>query len=83
MHPIPHTSAYRTESKLLETDGDRRTMFRMGLVRARDNGQGVSGTELERIARYQDLLYARIGIGCHRSHRNRLRSFWHTRQVGE
>ena len=27
-------------------------MFRMGLVHARDNGQGVSGTELKRTARY-------------------------------
>ena len=30
MCPIPHISAYRPESKLLKTDGDRRTMFRMG-----------------------------------------------------
>jgi len=29
---------------LLETNGDRRTMFRMGPVHARDNGPGVSGT---------------------------------------
>jgi len=45
-------------------------MLRMGPVHARDNGQGVFGIEPERIARYQDFLYARIGIGCHRSHRN-------------
>ena len=31
MCPISHTSAYRPESKLLKTDGDRRTMLRMGL----------------------------------------------------
>ena len=48
MCPIPHTSAYRSESKLLETDGDRRTMLRMGPVHAQDNGQGVSGAEPER-----------------------------------
>ena len=36
MCPIPHTSPYRPESKLLETDGDRLTMLRMGLVHARD-----------------------------------------------
>ena len=34
MCPIPHTSVYRPESKLLETDGDRRTMLRMGPVHA-------------------------------------------------
>ena len=45
--------------KLLEIDGERRTMFRMGPVHARDNGPGVSGTEPERTARYRDLLYAR------------------------
>ena len=83
MCPIPHTAAYRPESKLLETDGDRRTMLRMGAVHARDNDQGVSGTELERTARYRDLLYARIGIGCHDSHRNRPRGLWHNRQAGE
>ena len=33
----------------------------MGPVHARDNGQGVSGAEPVRIARYQDLLYARTG----------------------
>ena len=32
---------------LLKTDGDRRTMFRMGPVYARDNGPGVSGTGAE------------------------------------
>ena len=50
---IPNTSAYRPESKLLETDGDLRTMLRMGAVHAWDNGQGVSGAEPERIARYR------------------------------
>ena len=68
MCPIPHTSAYRSESKLLETDRDRQIMLRMGSVHARDNGQGVSGTEPERTAKYR---YARTGIRCHRSHRNR------------
>ena len=38
-------------------------MLRMGPVHAWDNGQGVSGTEPERTARYRDLLYARTGIG--------------------
>ena len=47
MCPIPHTSAYRPESKVLETDGDRRTILRMGPVYARNNGQGVFGTEPE------------------------------------
>ena len=37
----------------METDGDRRTMLRMGPVHARDNGQGVSGAEPERTARYR------------------------------
>ena len=32
MRPIPHASAYRPESKLLETDGAQQTMFRMGHV---------------------------------------------------
>ena len=59
MCPIPHTSAYRFESKLLETDGDRRTTLRMGPVHAPDNGQGVSGAKPERTARYRELLYAR------------------------
>ena len=58
MCPIPHTSAYRPKSKLLKTDGDRRTMLRMGPVHAQDNGQGVSSAEPERTARYEDLLYA-------------------------
>ena len=58
MPPISHTSAYRPDSKLLESDGAQRTIFRMGPVHARDNGPGVSGTELERTARYRDLLYA-------------------------
>jgi len=44
---------------LLETDRDRRTMFRVGPVHAGDNGLGVSGTEPERTARYRVLLYAR------------------------
>jgi len=44
---------------LLETDGDRRIIFRMGPVHARGNSLGVSGTEPECIARYRDLLYAR------------------------
>ena len=30
MCPIPHSSAYRPESKLLETDGDQRIMLKMG-----------------------------------------------------
>jgi len=54
-------------------------MLRIGLVHARDNGQGVSGAEPERTARYRDLLYARTGIGCHRSHRNRPKGLWHNR----
>jgi len=83
MCPIPHASAYTPESKLLETDEDRRTMLRMGPVHAWDNGQGVSSTEPECTARYRDLLYARTGIGCHRSHRNRPRGLWHNRQAGE
>ena len=74
MCPIPHTSAYRSKSKLLETDGDRRIMLKMGPVHDRDNGQGVSGTELERTARYRDLLYARIGVEYRRSCRNRPRA---------
>jgi len=41
---------------LLETDEDRRTMFRMGPVHTRDNGPRVSGTGPERTARYRDLL---------------------------
>ena len=44
---------------LLETNRDRRTMFRMDLMHARDNGSGVFGTESERTARNQVLLYAR------------------------
>ena len=44
-------------------------MFRMGPVHARDNGPGVSDAEPEHTARYQDLLYARTGIGHRRSHR--------------
>ena len=67
-HPIcmfqymSHTIYLRIQVErgwLLKTDGDRRTIFRMGHVHARDNGSGVSGTELERTARYWDLLYAR------------------------
>ena len=37
---------FRIQAKrgwLLEIDGERRTMFRMGPVHARDNGPGVSG----------------------------------------
>jgi len=64
----------------LKTNGVRRTIFRIVSVHAQDNGLGVSGAELERSARYQDLLYARTVIGCHRSHRNRPRGLWHTRQ---
>ena len=45
-------------------------MFRMGPVHAQDNGSRVYGTEPECTARYQDLFYARIGIGYHKSHRN-------------
>jgi len=44
---------------LLETDEDRRIIFRMGPVHARDNDSGVSGTEPEHTARYWVLLYAR------------------------
>jgi len=44
---------------LLEIDGERRTMFRVGLVLAQENGPGVSGTEPERTARYRVLPYAR------------------------
>ena len=43
---------------LLEIDGERRTMFRMGPMHAQDNGPGVSSTESERTARHRDLLYA-------------------------
>ena len=74
MRPIRHTFAYRPESKLVKNDGARRTMFRIGPVHAQGNGSGVSGTEPERTARYRDLLYARTGVGFHRSHRNRLRT---------
>jgi len=52
MRPIPYTSTYRPESRLLKTDGAWRTMFRMGPVHARDNGPGVSGTEPKRTAKY-------------------------------
>ena len=55
MCPIPHAFAYRLESKLLETDGARRTMFRMGPVDAQDNGPEVSGTEPEHSARNWNL----------------------------
>jgi len=60
MCPIPHTLAYRPESKLLKTDGDRRIILRMDPVHTRDNGQGLSGTEPERTSMYRDLLYARM-----------------------
>ena len=59
---MSHTIYIRTQVKrgwLLETDGDRRTMIRMGPVHARDNGPGVSGTEPKHTVRYRDLLYAR------------------------
>ena len=46
----------------------------MGLVLALDNDNGVSVAEPERTARYQDLLYARTGVGYHRSCRNMLRA---------
>jgi len=71
MRPIPHISAYRPESKLLETDGARRTIFKMGLVHAWDNDPGVSGTEPERTARFRDLLYAQTGLII-RPNRNRV-----------
>jgi len=80
MCSILHTSACRPKSKLLEIDGARQTMLKMGSVHARDNGLGVSSAESERTVRYRDLLYARTGIGCCRSHRNKPRSLWHTRQ---
>ena len=43
-----HTIYLRIEVErgwLLETDGDRRTMFRMGPVHARNNDPRVSGTD--------------------------------------
>ena len=49
-------------------------MFRIGPVFARDNDHGVSGVEPERIARHRDLLYAQIGVGYYRSHKNRPRT---------
>ena len=58
---MSHTIYFRIQVErgwLLETDGDRRTLFRMGPVHAQDNGPGVSGTEPEHTARYRDLLYA-------------------------
>ena len=55
---------------LLKTDGDQRTMFKMGSMHARDNGPEVSGTKPERTARYRDLLYAR-GLSI-RPNRNRV-----------
>jgi len=76
----PHTFAYRPESKLLKTDGARRTTFKMSPVHAWDNGPGVSGTEPERTARYRDLVYIQTGIGSCHSHRNRPKGLWHTRQ---
>jgi len=44
---------------LLETNGNRRTMFRIGPVHTQDNGPEVSDTEPKRTARYRVLLYAR------------------------
>ena len=72
---------------LLETNGDRRIMFRMCPVHAQDDGPGVFGTELEHIARYQDLLYARTSLiilpkrnRVYYSQRNRPRGLWRTLQ---
>ena len=48
MCPIPHTFAYIPESKLLETNGARQIMFRMGPVHAWDNKPGVSVAEAAR-----------------------------------
>jgi len=59
---MSHTIYLRTQVErgwLLKIDGERRTMFRMGLVHARDNGPGVSGTEPESTTRYRNLLYVR------------------------
>ena len=58
---------------LLETDGDRRTMFRMGPVHARDNGPGLSGTEPERTARHR-IYYMPEGLIIH-PYRNRVSPF--------
>jgi len=80
MRPIPHISTCKLESKLLKTDGDRWTIFRMGPVHAQDNNPWVSGIESERAARYRDLLCAWTGIGCHRSHKNKRRGLWHIQQ---
>jgi len=62
----------------LETDRDRRIMFKMGPVLSRDNDQRVSGAELECNTRYRDLFYVRIGAGCRYSHRNRPRGLLQT-----
>ena len=59
---MSHTIYLRIQVRqgwLLETNEDRRTMFRMGPVHARDNDLGVSDTEPECTARYQILLYVR------------------------
>ena len=61
-------------SWLLEIDGERRTMFRMGPVHAWDNGPGVSGIEPECTARDWDLLYARRSLSI-RPNRNRVSPF--------
>jgi len=56
---MSHSIYFRIQVRrgwLLKIDGDRRTMFKMGPVHARDNGPRVSGTEPERTAMYQDLL---------------------------
>ena len=46
-----------------------------------NRGVTVFGTEPKCTARYQDLLYTRTGIGCHRSNRNRSRDLWHIEKV--
>jgi len=59
---VARTIYFRIQVKrgwLMEIDGERRTMFHMGPVHARDNGPGVFGIEPELTARYRDLLYAR------------------------
>jgi len=70
---MSHTIYLRTQVErgwLLETDGYRRTMFRMGLMHARDNSPGVSGTEPERTGRYR-VLHMPVGLSI-RPNRNRV-----------
>ena len=55
---------------LLKTDGDRRTMFRMGLVHARDNGPGVFDTELK-VPLGIESYYMHVGLNI-RPNRNRV-----------